>query len=44
MNRLSRFAVTTQKTARSWRALWTLIALGLVALGAGAPGGGWELP
>jgi hypothetical protein len=33
----------TASQVRSWRALWILVSLGLVALGAGAPGD-WGAP
>lgn len=38
MNRFSKVVLSAQKKASTWRAFWVLLALGLVALGAGAPG------
>lgn len=38
MTGLNRFVLGTQK-ANTWRAFWILLSLGLVAIGAGAPGG-----
>jgi len=43
IHRMSRIVAVTQKNARSWRALWILISLGLVAAGGGAPGS-WDVP
>jgi hypothetical protein len=31
--------LAAQKRANTWRAFWILLSLGLVAVGAGAPGG-----
>jgi len=42
MQHLNRFAQVAAH-ARSWRAVWLLVSLGLVALGAGAPGD-WGTP
>ena len=39
MTRLSNFVLASQKKASTWRAFWILVSLGLVAVGAGAPGG-----
>ena len=38
MNRLNHLALSLQKTRPAWRVLWIVVSLGLVALGAGAPG------
>jgi hypothetical protein len=43
MNRLTRIAAKSPKTASTWRLLWTLVTLGLVALGTAAPGT-WDIP
>jgi hypothetical protein len=37
---LYRFATAAQQSVRSWRAFWIIVSLGLIALGAGAPGDG----
>ena len=39
MNRFADVVLATQKKANTWRAFWILLTLGLVAVGAGAPGG-----
>lgn len=44
MNKVGRFTVYAQKNARSLRALFVLVTMGLLAIGAGAPGGGWDGP
>ena len=38
MNRFADIVQAAQK-ANTWRAFWILLSLGLVAVGAGAPGG-----
>ena len=43
MSRLNRFVLDTQKKANTWRAFWILATLGIVAIGAGAPGD-WGSP
>jgi len=43
MNRFTEAVVAAQKKANTWRAFWILLSLGLVAVGAGAPGG-FDLP
>jgi hypothetical protein len=42
MQRITRFAHSATQF-RSWRAVWILVSLGLVALGAAAPGD-WGTP
>ena len=43
MSRFADVVLAAQKKANTWRAFWILLSLGLVAVGAGAPGA-FELP
>lgn len=43
MDRLARFTAKAPKSASTWRLLWTLATLGLIALGTAAPGT-WDIP
>ena len=39
MNRITDAVIAARKQGNTWRAFWILLSLGLVAVGAGAPGG-----
>ena len=43
MNRFGNLVLSAQKKANTWRVFWILLSLGLIAVGAGAPGD-WGVP